>query len=77
MLAEATEHPEADGALALRTLGVSGDVLVTMRHEGSPHDSFLPVPLDRWAERGRRLAEKRAEAATLRSRTADRAAEAI
>lgn len=65
LLASATEHPFADGAYVLAGRGVDLETLVTMRHEGSPHDSFKPMPL-------RVVAEKGAQRAAARERMAAR-----
>ena len=56
-----TPHPFEDGAAALLTIhhALPSD-LVTMRHAGAKHNSFLPQPLEQIAARAR----KRAEAAT-------------
>ena len=43
--------PLADGARALIRLGFPPAMLVTMRHEGSAHDSFVPETLANWAAR--------------------------
>ncbi len=75
LLAEATERPLADGALVLLDRGAAPDALVTMRHEGAPHDTFPPVPLQVAAADALR---RRAVAQTLRgnptspARTPDR-----
>jgi hypothetical protein len=45
VLATNTEHPMEDACRVLTMRGVSGDTLVTMRHAGSPHDSFIPAPI--------------------------------
>lgn len=55
-----TSHPFEDGAAALLTItNALPDDLVTMRHAGAAHDSFLPQPLAQVASR----AHKRAQAA--------------
>ena len=53
-----TPHPFEDGATALLTLAhaLPGD-LVTMRHAGAAHDSFLPQPIEKIAARTRKRAE--------------------
>ena len=43
--------PMADGARALLRMGFHPTILVTMRHEGSAHDSFVPETLANWAAR--------------------------
>lgn len=70
LLVAGTEHPMAEACRVLTMRGVSGATPATMRHAGSPHDSFNPASLRVWAARGEKLAQKRAEAATLRERTA-------
>jgi hypothetical protein len=53
-----TPHPFEDGAAALLTIhhALPGD-LVTLRHAGAAHDSFLPQPLEQIAARSRKRAE--------------------
>lgn len=53
-----TPHPFEDGAAALAAITNTqpGD-LVTMRHAGAAHDSFLPQPLEKIAARARIRAE--------------------
>ena len=53
-----TSHPFEDGAASLLTIhhALPGD-LVTMRHAGTEHDSFLPQPLEQIAARARKRAE--------------------
>ena len=58
VLAAGTEHPMADACRVLTMRGVSGATPATMRHAGSPHDSFEPAPLSVWAARGEKLAAK-------------------
>lgn len=55
-----SSHPFEDGAAALVTItsALPGD-LVTMRHAGAAHDSFLPQPVEQIAAR----AAKRDQAA--------------
>jgi len=43
--------PLADGARALLKMGFPPAELVTMRHDGSAHDSFVPETLANWAAR--------------------------
>lgn len=43
--------PLADGARQLIKLGFPPATLVTMRHHGSNHDSFVPETLANWAAR--------------------------
>jgi len=60
LLAEATEHPFVDAAFVLLTrIGLPGDTLVTLRHEGAEIDSFRPVPLSVPAARGAKRVEER------------------
>lgn len=40
-----SKQPFFDGARALLRLGYPPDLLITMRHEGSAHPSFVPMPL--------------------------------
>ena len=65
LLVAGTEYPLADAAHALTMRGVSGEALVTMRHEGSDHDSFVPMPLRAAAAAGAKRAEHRARGAAL------------
>jgi len=43
--------PLADGARVLLKMGFPPATLVTMRHDGSAHDSFVPETLANWAAR--------------------------
>jgi len=43
--------PLADGARILLRMGFPPAMLVTMRHWGANHDSFVPEPLANWAAR--------------------------
>lgn len=45
LIATATRNPLFDGARELIAMGYSEEVLVTLRHEGSDHDSFKPMKL--------------------------------
>lgn len=46
LLYAATEYPLHDGAHVLVSRhGVDPAAMVTMRHEGSVHDSFVPMPI--------------------------------
>jgi len=47
----ASRTPLADGARMLIKMGFPPSTLVTMRHWGSNHDSFVPEPLANWAAR--------------------------
>jgi hypothetical protein len=67
LLASATEWPFADGAHVLAERGLHPETLVTMRHDGAGHDSFVPMPLRipavwgaKRAEEGARIASRRA-----------------
>ena len=66
MLAARTEYPLADAAHALMMRGVPGDTPVTFRHEASPHDSFLAMPLRVPAARGAARAAASARLAARR-----------
>jgi hypothetical protein len=68
LLVAATERPLADGAQALALRGLHPETLVTIRHDGSPHDSFAPMPLRIPAARGARRAEERARIAAQLAR---------
>lgn len=68
LLACATEHPLQDAAHVLLTIhGLPGDTLVTLRHEGKDHDSFVPMPLHVPATAGAKWAENKARLAALHS----------
>ncbi|NGM45164.1 hypothetical protein G5B31_06400 [Rhodobacter sp. SGA-6-6] len=69
LLVEATEHPLVDGAhVLLSQHGLPGDMMVTLRHEGAAHDSFVPQPLHLVAAEGARRAEGKARLAEMRAR---------
>lgn len=53
-----TSHPFEDGAAALAAItnALPSD-LVTMRHAGAEHDSFLPQPVEQIAARARKRAQ--------------------
>lgn len=68
VLVEATEHPLADGALAMLKRGASPDALVTLRHEGAAHDAWTPAPLAIVAADAAQRLEDRARLAALRTR---------
>ena len=63
LLATATEHPFADGAHVLAARGFHPETLVTLRHEGAGHDSFVRMPLRIPAMRGAKRAEEGARIA--------------
>ncbi|GAB4575982.1 MAG: hypothetical protein Tsb008_18350 [Rhodothalassiaceae bacterium] len=41
--------PLLDAARALKARGIDTSRLMTMRHVGSTHDSFIPKPVEHWA----------------------------
>jgi hypothetical protein len=45
-----SEQPLVDAARLLLDEGYSPETLLTMRHEGSAHDSFRPLPIREWAK---------------------------
>lgn len=45
-----SKTPLLDGARELLKRGVSPDALLTMRHSGADHDSFVPQPVAEWAK---------------------------
>jgi hypothetical protein len=45
----ASKQPLADGARELLARGFDRRMLLTVRHEGSAHDSFQPLPIGSWA----------------------------
>jgi hypothetical protein len=67
-LAAGTEFPLEDAARILTMRGLSGETRVTLRHEGSPHDSFKPMPLRIPAAAGAKRAENAARIAAMRTR---------
>jgi hypothetical protein len=68
LLAAATEHPLADGAHVLAERGLPSETLVTLRHEGARHDSFVPMPLRIPAMRGAKRSEASARIAARLAR---------
>jgi hypothetical protein len=44
-----SKQPLVDGARALLAAGFDPATALTMRHDGSSHDSFSPLPIGRWA----------------------------
>jgi hypothetical protein len=67
LLVPETEWPFCDAAHVIATRGADPDELVTMRHEGSRHDSFKPLPLRFPAAKGAKRAEKLAALADFRA----------
>ncbi|NGM46910.1 hypothetical protein G5B31_15340 [Rhodobacter sp. SGA-6-6] len=66
LLVEATEHPLSDGAhILLADRGLPGDTMVTLRHEGAGHDSFVPRPLHLVAAEGAQRAVDRERLARM------------
>lgn len=51
-------RPFEDGAAALLARGIPGEQLVTMRHQGAAHDSFVPVALSAPAGAAKRRAAR-------------------
>jgi hypothetical protein len=62
-IVDSTRQPLVDGARVLLARGFDPATPLTMRHEGSAHDSFRPTPLGEWAkwtyEEGERTALQR------------------
>jgi hypothetical protein len=58
-----TKQPLADGARELLARGFNPNTLLTMRHEGLPHDSFELFKIGQWAG----LTFREGEKTTLRS----------
>ena len=44
-----SKQPLVDGARALLAAGFDPATSLTMRQDGSSHDSFAPLPIGRWA----------------------------
>jgi hypothetical protein len=57
-----TRQPLVDGGRVLLARGFDPTAPLTMRHEGSAHDSFRPAPLREWA----RWTYKEGESVSLR-----------
>lgn len=55
-----SRQPLADGARELIARGFDPDAMLTMRHEGSRHDSFRPAPIRAWAKWTYQEGERRA-----------------
>jgi hypothetical protein len=49
VIVASTRQPLVDGARVLLAQGFDPDTPLTMRHQGSAHDSFQPLPIGRWA----------------------------
>jgi hypothetical protein len=49
IVVHATRQPFVDGARELLARGFDPGTPLTMRHEGSGHDSFQPMPIGQWA----------------------------
>jgi hypothetical protein len=45
-----TKQPLVDGARELLAIGFKSSTPLTMRHDGSLHDSFKPLPIGEWAK---------------------------
>jgi hypothetical protein len=45
-----TRQPLVDGARVLLARGFDPTALLTMRHKGSAHDCFQPMPIAEWAK---------------------------
>jgi hypothetical protein len=45
-----SKQPIADGARELLAHGFDPATPLTMRHDGSSHDSFTPLPIGKWAK---------------------------
>jgi hypothetical protein len=45
-----SKQPLADGARELLARGFNRSIPLTMRHDGSSHDSFAPLPIGKWAK---------------------------
>jgi hypothetical protein len=50
LLVAGTRQPLVDGARELLARGFEPTAPLTMRHEGSAHDSFQPMPIGQWAK---------------------------
>jgi hypothetical protein len=49
LIVASTRQPLVDGARVLLAQGFDPDTPLTMRHQGSAHDSFQPLPIGQWA----------------------------
>jgi hypothetical protein len=45
-----SKQPLVDGARELLAAGFDPATALTMRHDGSSHDSFAPLPIGKWAK---------------------------
>jgi hypothetical protein len=50
LIVASTRQPLVDGARVLLAQGFDPGTPLTMRHEGSAHDSFQPLPIGEWAK---------------------------
>jgi hypothetical protein len=48
LIVTSTRQPLVDGARELLARGFDPATLLTMRHDGSTHDSFQPLPIGQW-----------------------------
>ncbi len=49
-LISGSRTPLADAARELLKLGYAPETMLTMRHKGSAHDSFVHAPIGQWAK---------------------------
>jgi hypothetical protein len=49
VIVASSKQPLVDGARELLARGFDPGTPLTMRHQGSAHDSFQPLPIGRWA----------------------------
>jgi hypothetical protein len=49
VIVTSSKQPLVDGARELMAAGFDPATPLTMRHEGSPHDSFEPLTISEWA----------------------------
>jgi len=54
-----SRQPLVDSARELLARGYDPATLLTMRHEGGPHDSFKPAPIGKWAKLAYEESEKK------------------
>jgi hypothetical protein len=50
VIVTSSKQPLVDGARELLAAGFDPATLLTMRHDGSSHDSFAPLPISKWAK---------------------------
>jgi hypothetical protein len=50
VIVTSSKQPLVDGARELLAAGFDPATPLTMRHDGSSHDSFAPLPIGRWAK---------------------------